>query len=81
MTPGERLREPVLAAFGKPLAGKPASEKPAAEAMLSTKRVDPGKRGAAMLGHANLTTTQIHTHAAIRRLQEIHRATHPSRLP
>jgi len=35
----------------------------------------------AMLGHANLTTTQIYTHVAIRQLQEIHRATHPARLP
>jgi integrase/recombinase XerD len=35
----------------------------------------------AMLGHANLTTTQIYTHVAVRQLQEIHRATHPARLP
>lgn len=30
-----------------------------------------------MLGHANLTTTQIYTHVSIRKLQEIHAATHP----
>ena len=34
----------------------------------------------AMLGHANLKTTQIYTHVAIRQLQEIHRATHPAKL-
>ena len=32
----------------------------------------------AMLGHANVTTTQIYTHVSIRKLQEVHQATHPS---
>ena len=34
----------------------------------------------AMLGHADLRTTQIYTHVAVRQLQEIHRATHPAKL-
>ena len=34
----------------------------------------------AMLGHADLRTTQIYTHVAIRQLQEVHRATHPANL-
>jgi hypothetical protein len=34
----------------------------------------------AMLGHADLKTTEIYTHVAIRLLQEIHRATHPAKL-
>ena len=35
----------------------------------------------AMLGHADLKTTAIYTHVAIRQLQEIHRATHPAGQP
>lgn len=31
-----------------------------------------------MLGHANLKTTEIYTHVSIRKLKEIHAATHPS---
>ena len=34
----------------------------------------------AMLGHADLRSTQIYTHVAVRHLQEIHRATHPAKL-
>lgn len=34
----------------------------------------------AMLGHANLSTTERYTHVAIGKLQEIHAATHPARL-
>ena len=34
----------------------------------------------AMLGHANLETTQIYTHLSITKLKEIHSATHPARL-
>jgi integrase/recombinase XerD len=30
-----------------------------------------------ILGHADLTSTQIYTHVAIRRLQAVHAATHP----
>ena len=30
-----------------------------------------------MLGHARLETTQIYTHVSIRKLQEVHAATHP----
>lgn len=31
-----------------------------------------------MLGHAELTTTQIYTQVSIRRLQAVHAATHPA---
>jgi integrase/recombinase XerD len=34
----------------------------------------------AMLGHAKLQTTQIYTHVSIRKLKEIHNATHPAKL-
>ena len=30
-----------------------------------------------MLGHAHVTTTEIYTHVAIRKLKEVHAATHP----
>ena len=33
-----------------------------------------------MLGHADLSTTQIYTRVSIRQLKEIHTATHPARL-
>ena len=34
----------------------------------------------AMLGHADLSTTEIYTHVSIDKLQEIHAATHPARM-
>ncbi len=34
----------------------------------------------AILGHSTLSTTEIYTHVAIRKLKEIHTATHPARL-
>ena len=34
----------------------------------------------AILGHADLNSTEIYTHVSIRKLQEIHAATHPARL-
>lgn len=34
----------------------------------------------AMLGHANLSATQMYTHVSIRKLQEIHAATHPAKV-
>jgi integrase/recombinase XerD len=33
----------------------------------------------AMLGHVKLETTQIYTQVSIRKLKEIHTATHPAR--
>ena len=33
-----------------------------------------------MLGHASVATTQIYTHVSIRKLQEIHKATHPAKV-
>ena len=35
----------------------------------------------AMLGHADLKTTQIYTQVSIRHLKQIHSATHPAQLP
>ena len=32
-----------------------------------------------ILGHSELTTTQIHTHVSIQQLKDIHTATHPAR--
>jgi integrase/recombinase XerD len=34
----------------------------------------------AMLGHAKLETTQIYTQVSIRKLKEIHEATHPAKM-
>jgi integrase/recombinase XerD len=34
----------------------------------------------AMLGHAELSTTQIYTQVSIRKLKEIHSATHPAKV-
>jgi integrase/recombinase XerD len=33
-----------------------------------------------MLGHAELSTTQIYTQVSIRKLKEIHTATHPAKM-
>lgn len=35
----------------------------------------------AILGYAELSTTQIYTQVSIRQLKAIHSATHPARLP
>lgn len=32
-----------------------------------------------ILGHAELSTTQIYTHVSIRRIQQVHAKTHPAR--
>jgi len=34
-----------------------------------------------MLGHSQLSTTEIYTHVSIEKLREIHTATHPAKLP
>jgi integrase/recombinase XerD len=34
----------------------------------------------ALLGHASLTSTQLYTHVSLRKLKEIHDATHPARM-
>jgi len=34
----------------------------------------------AMLGHADISTTQIYTQVSIRQLKEIHTATHPAKM-
>lgn len=34
-----------------------------------------------MLGHANISTTEIYTHVSILKLKEVHALTHPARLP
>lgn len=33
-----------------------------------------------MLGHADFRATQVYTHVSIRKLQEIHAATHPAKV-
>jgi integrase/recombinase XerD len=35
----------------------------------------------AMLGHADLSTTEIYTQVSIRLLKSVHAATHPGRMP
>ena len=35
----------------------------------------------ALLGHAEITTTQIYTHVSIQHLKQVHLATHPADLP
>ena len=34
-----------------------------------------------MLGHAQLSTTEIYTRVSIGKLKDVHRVTHPARLP
>jgi integrase/recombinase XerD len=33
-----------------------------------------------MLGHSQLSTTEIYTHVSIEKLREIHTATHPAKM-
>jgi len=33
-----------------------------------------------MLGHSQLSTTEIYTHVSIEKLREIHTATHPAKI-
>ncbi|MEM9103949.1 MAG: tyrosine-type recombinase/integrase, partial [Pseudomonadota bacterium] len=33
----------------------------------------------AMLGHEDLSSTEIYTHVSIKKLQEVHRLTHPAK--
>ena len=34
-----------------------------------------------ILGHAQLSTTEIYTHVAIQKLKDVHTLTHPAKLP
>jgi len=33
-----------------------------------------------ILGHSNLSSTEIYTHVSIRQLKQVHQATHPAQL-